>query len=268
MTEAETRDASDDQEPAEWWRAGRRPRWKDCLAAIEQLTPLARVPTARIGRSALFYPLVGLLLGAVWVGTDYAAGTALGVSRLRTAIAIAAWLVISGGRRLRGFAQASAALSAGRDRVRAITLMGGRSVGFVGALGTLLMLTLQAWSLAKLVHLRALALLFAPLLSCWSMVVLVHGSRAARTDGRQVKYASEVGFHEFALTSVFTFGLVFSLAEATGIFIGACVGAAIVLVRVGYHRWLSGVTDAVVAAGAEATFTLVLVLAAVLEGGL
>lgn len=106
------------------------------------------------------------------------------------------------------------------------------------------------------------ALLFAPLLASWSMVVLAVGARDAAEPGR--KFNSAITFREFAATSVFTGAVVFTVAEGVGIFLCVCVGALALALRLVAHRWANGVTWRVLLASAQAIETVVVLLFALL----
>ena len=261
-----------EHETPEWWRGGRRPSCDDLMTAATLLTVLPRrhVEAPRIDGSALFYPLIGLVLGGVWIGFDRIV-TPL-PAWMRAAMVLAAWVAVTGGRQLAGFARTSGAVVVARSRQQALVAMASTRIDSGGALAAevvsaLALLGLQWRSLTVLNHSRLPALLFAPLLASWSRVVLAHGSRAARSDGRQIKYASDVTFREFAVASVCTFGVLFSLAQAAGIVVGVCAAVIVVGLRLSFHWWLGGITDAAVGAGAEIVLTLVLALFAAFEAG-
>lgn len=249
-----------DDEREEWWLGGQRLSWRDLLTAIAWLTalPVGHVARAREGPSALFYPVVGLALGACWALCDRAAGAVM-PALPRALLVLVVWLVATGGRYATGVARTCAALVSSNRR-RALESMAGQTLTLSGCIGMLLMLAVQLRSLVVLDRLRLPALLYAPMLAAWSVVVLVHGSRAARMDGRRVKYAPDVSFREFAVASVITFGVLFSVSQAVGILVGVVVGAAIVGIRVGLHGWLDGLTEAAVRASADITFTVTLAL--------
>ncbi|MBI1816474.1 MAG: adenosylcobinamide-GDP ribazoletransferase [Deltaproteobacteria bacterium] len=249
---------SDDEREEEWWLGGERPSWRDLLAAIAWLTalPVGVMAPVRQGTAALFYPIVGLAIGACWALCDRAAVEFVPAFP-RALLVLGVWLVATGGRYAAGVARTCAAVVGG-NRQRGLESMAGPALTLPGCIGMLGMLAAQLWSLVALDRLRLPALLYAPMLAAWSVVVLVHGSRAARTDGRRVKYAPAVSFREFAVASVITFGVLFSLSQAVGILVGVVVGAAIVGIRVGLHGWLDGLTEASVRASADITLTLTL----------
>ena len=259
----ETPDHTD--EPLEWWRRDQPISWRDLFDALAQLTALGLTGKYenRIGRSALFYPLVGLAIGALWWSADSFLFGSL-QANARAAVAVMVIALLGRGRGWLGIYRSpepadSAEPAPPRTR--------GRLGNFLGTIAVLLVCALQWWALVSLRKARTPALVFAPMLSAWGAVVLAHGSRAARRDGRRVKYAQEVGFREFAAASVFSFGILFTLGQVSGILIGVAVAVLLVAIRTSLHATIKGVTDATVWAASEIVLTVVLTLFALLEHG-
>jgi adenosylcobinamide-GDP ribazoletransferase len=253
-------------EPTEWWRRDQAVSWRDLIAAVGQLTPLRLGSDELIGRSAIFYPLVGLLVGACWWAVDSVVLRAL-ESGWRAAGAIAVLALLNRGRGVLGVARAVAALATGRHRDLQVARLTDGWGGAIGVIAILAECVLQWWGLQELRKARTPAMLFGPMLAAWSVVVLAYGSRALRADGRRLKYAREVGFREFAWASVFSFGVLFGFGQATGVGVGVLVAALVVTWRTGLHAVFDGVHDSLVWAASEATLTAVLITFALLERG-
>lgn len=99
------------------------------LVALQFLTRLpvrlrAAPSEEELGRSLLFYPLVGLLIGML-LTTLAMAISAAGISDLLgAALVLAAWVVLTGGLHLDGLADSADAWSGGRgDRERTLAIM-------------------------------------------------------------------------------------------------------------------------------------------------
>jgi hypothetical protein len=112
--------------------------------------------------------------------------------------------------------------------------------------------------LGALDRFRVVGLAFAPVLGCCAMVVLAVGSRAARADGRRLKFAPGVGFREFGVASTATFALVFLSTEFLGLLLVLATAAFTIGARVSLHRWLGGVNDTAMLATGEAVQLLVI----------
>ena len=218
------------------------PRPGDLLAALGTLTllPLPRPSpgSEAFGRAAVFFPLVGLLIGGLLAGIDCAIMNHL--SAWRTAIAVVgAWEAVTGAVLLRAWAPARpAGLAAMAATVAAkVACTAGASA-------------------------RPAALLFAPLLARWALVVLATGVRDAAAPGR--KFNPAITFREFALASVFSFAAVFAVAEAFGILIVVGVAALTLGLRLLVHRWVGGVSWRFLLACVEGIEVFVLGLCALL----
>jgi len=216
-------------------------------AAIRYLTPLG--VAGRVDASAVYYPLIGLLIGAVWLAIDRMASAVAGRTLASVAIVLAG-VVLTGGRPLLALSRA----------------LLGRRVGAPAAvyLGAGLLAAVQIGVIDALGRYRPVGLLFAPLLGCCSLVVLAVGAREARADGRRVKFAPLVTFREFGAASTATFALIFLTTEFLGLLL-ILYGAALSLAaRVALHRWRGGVDDTTLRASGAAIELLVLGLLAVL----
>lgn len=140
------------------------------LIALQFLTRLpvrlSGAPDERdIGRSLLYYPLVGLLLGGLL--TALAWMPLGGGEGLRAAILLAAWVAASGGLHLDGLADSADAWVGGLgDRERTLAIMKDPNCGPAGVVALVLVLLLKFAALqALLVHGAWVALVLAPLLA-------------------------------------------------------------------------------------------------------
>jgi len=201
-----------------------RPQARDLLAALACLTsvPWERPAPRSVAyaRATLFFPLVGLGVGGV-----LAACNAMLVGRLPpwllASVLVGVWEALGGATVRETWATA-----------------GHRWPAAVGLAGALLV---KLVSIAAVSSARPVALLFAPMLARWVIVVLATGARDAAAPGR--KFNAAISFREFALTSVFTFAVVFTIADAFGILVIVGVAALTLGMRLLAHRWLGGVSE-------------------------
>lgn len=127
--------------------------------------------------------------------------------------------------------------------------------------------------LAKMVALafvsagRVPALLFAPMLGDWAVVVCAFGARDATAAGTGRKFARGITFREFAAGSVFTFAVVMAINEALGVALLLCAAAITVALRLFWHRFRGGVTEARLHLVGEAVEVGALAVFAVLARG-
>jgi adenosylcobinamide-GDP ribazoletransferase len=141
------------------------------------------VPPAALRRSLAWFPVVGLLIGAVlatlqqhlWSGVP---------AHLSCLLLVAAGLLITGALHLDGLADVADALCARKDREGRLAVMKDPRVGAAGAAAVVLAILLR-WEL--LVSLggpvQLLALLVSPLVGRAAMVVALRVLPPARPDG-------------------------------------------------------------------------------------
>jgi adenosylcobinamide-GDP ribazoletransferase len=110
------------------------------LAAVSFLTiipaPGSNVPP---GRSAIFFPLIGAILGAAGAGLFIAANFVLPVS-LAALFTVAFWTLVSGVLHEDGLADVADAMRAGRTREKMIAILKDSRIGTYGAVAILLSL--------------------------------------------------------------------------------------------------------------------------------
>ena len=232
----------DEREPAPPLEAERLPlpRLQDLLAAAGTLTalPLPRPNpgSEAFGRAAVFFPVIGLLIGAVLVGAHWVVSRHL-PPWWTAALVVGVWGAMTGAGLVRAWA-AHAEIG--------VVVIG-------GLVATKLVCTAAAAA-------RPAALLFAPLLARWALVVLATGVRDAAAPGR--KFNPAITFREFALASVFAFAAIFAIAEAFGILLVVGAAALTLGLRVAVHRWAGGVSWRFLLACVEAIEAFVLAVCA------
>lgn len=217
------------------------PGVRDVLAACATLTilpfPRPHPGSEAFGRAALFFPLVGLLVGALLVVVRW---TAAGLPSWWAAlVVVGVWEGLTGA-----------------PLLRAHGLTG------IGALGALAVVVATKTACTAATAARPAALLFAPLLARWALVVLATGVRDAAAPGR--KFNPAITFREFALASVFSFAAVFAVAEALGILLVVGVAALTLALRLSVHRWVGGVSWRFLLACVEGIELFVLTICALL----
>jgi adenosylcobinamide-GDP ribazoletransferase len=221
--------------------------------------------TVPVGASALFFPLVGLGLGAVLVALD--AALAAAPAPVRNVLLVAALAVLTGGLHLDGLADAADSLLA-RDRARALAIMRDAATGAFGAVALVLVLLLKIRSLDALAPpVRAHALLFAPMLARWAIVALAFGSRPARLEGLGFAMVRSITFRELAGASVLALGVTLAWTEALGLLVILALGLLVIGCRLLVHRALGGVTGDVLGAAGELGEAVALAIFALAAGG-
>jgi cobalamin synthase len=223
-------------------------------AAVALLTGRrATAPRHVLAGALVFFPGVALGCGAV------AAGVAAAAERLGTGPALAGALGVlaleaaAGGRPRRGVAALPAALR-GRE---------GPGAGGVAAATALLGVKLVA-AASLPGSARTAALLLAPMLGAWAVVVECYGGGAGRARGPAAALVGRARFREFAGASLVAFGVTLAVAEAVGLVLLVLAALATVGLRVAAHTRLGGLTGRLLGATRELVETEVIVVLALL----
>ena len=172
------------------------------------LSLLTRIPVPGVGavsademaRAAVFYPAVGLFVGAI------VAGVALAVARLPSMLSAVVLctvsVLITGAFHEDGVADSLDGLGAGGDRDRALAIMRDSRIGTFGAVGlNLLLLARFALYQSIVPHRLPLALIAAGCYSRFGVVPLLALFRYARTDGI-VSFHARVGWRQLTTAAI------------------------------------------------------------------
>jgi adenosylcobinamide-GDP ribazoletransferase len=168
------------------------------LAALRFLTILPLPGTDRLsdadwGRATAWYPAVGLLLGALLAGLAWGLGR-LWPDGLSAALLLAAWVLLTGGLHLDGWADCCDALLAAVPPARRLEILRDVHAGAFALAGTVLLLLVKYAALASLAGpIRWPGLLLVPVLGRWAMtgaVVLYPYARPGPGLGRKARTGS------------------------------------------------------------------------------
>lgn len=182
--------------------------WRDVVGAFAFLTifPLYLEPQRKPGYSVLYYPLVGLVIGLLLAGIAL-----LDIfSPLGTAfLVVLAWVVITGGLHLDGWADSCDALFATVTPERRLEIMRDPRVGAWAAIGVGLIL-LGKWSFIPSVE--PIQLLLPPIVGRWVMVIAIVAWPYARLSGLGRYFGEDATWTGVVLGGVFTIGVSVVLA--------------------------------------------------------
>jgi adenosylcobinamide-GDP ribazoletransferase len=236
---------------------------RQCATAVRFLTvvPLPGKPVP-LGQSALFFPLVGLGLGASLLAADAVLAPVV-PGLVRSLLVVALLASVTGGVHLRGLVEAIEDVRVSRQEdSRASTRA--TSAGAFGMVVLVLVLLLKVWSLDVLpVETHTAALLIAPMLARWAIVVLAFGSLPARTEGLGFAMVKSLTFREFGVATVLALWVTLAGTAARGLAAALLVACVTIGCRILVHRRLGGVTGGAMGAVAEVSEALVLAVFAV-----
>ncbi|MEL6344390.1 MAG: adenosylcobinamide-GDP ribazoletransferase [Myxococcota bacterium] len=213
-----------------------------------------------LGRSMMYYPFVGAILGiGLWV---LSVGAGMVLSPVLTAVCTLFILgALTGGLHLDGVADCFDALGVFGDRERRLAVMKDPRVGALGAAGLFGVMLLKVFALAEIDP-----IMLVPALACarWLSVIAVVGFPYARNRGTGRALADQTRWSEVAVGALFTIPMILLAGPLAGWgVVGAGVAAGCVAWRM--NRALGGLTGDVYGAiieAAEVGFFLSVAIAA------
>jgi len=157
-----------------------------------------------IGRSLLFFPIVGCLTGLIYAAVALATSGWM-PPHIRGTVIVFAWIFVTGGLFCDGFMDTADGVFSGRSRERMLEIMKDSRVGSNGVIAFVL-LALAKWSLiVDMPEVLLLPALFImPILSRLAVVVIIRMFPSARMEGLGFIFASNAGSWSIPGAMVFT----------------------------------------------------------------
>jgi adenosylcobinamide-GDP ribazoletransferase len=161
--------------------------WNEWWTAVGFLTvlPAPQIDFApdRLGRSARWFPIVGLILGVLLFGADILLRSIF-PDAVRAVLVVGIWAALTGGLHLDGLADCCDGFFAPVAPVRRLEIMSDPRLGTFGALGLFLHLALKIGALASLP-----ALLVVPVWARWFLLIAAR-QPAVRPGGLGAAFAA------------------------------------------------------------------------------
>jgi adenosylcobinamide-GDP ribazoletransferase len=214
-----------------------------------------------VAASFAWFPIVGFLIGLALAGEDWLLAHVF-AQVIRSVLIIISLTVVTGAVHLDGLADTADALGAGRDRERVLDILRDSRVGAFGASGIFFDLTLKILALSTLAgHRRYAALIVAPMLARWAMLLVARGLPYLRSSGSgSTLLSGRISGARTAVVAIFTIAVILTLGAMRPIAFATAVAIAIVFaMRSFYWRWLGGVTGDLIGACGELVEIAVLV---------
>lgn len=216
-----------------------------------------------VGRSAIFFPIIGLALGSILVLINGLLEPFAG-SGLLSVILVTVLVVATRGLHLDGLADTFDGLGAGGDRERVLRIMDDSHTGVFGVAAIVLVLFIQTQALQSMGDGRWRALLMAPLLSRWAMVLLAYRSKAAR-EGLGSMFIANLKARHFWSTTFITLLVAAAIQPISGIALMGWVAFLTSTCKLYFHRRLGGVTGDTFGAVGELSESSVMVAIALVS---
>lgn len=167
------------------------------IAALYFLTrlplPERKFSLEEVGRGAWAFPLVGILMGLLLLGSNWLLGF-LFPPVLKAALILALWVAITGALHLDGFADCCDALLAVKPPEVRLEILRDAHVGAFAVVGITVLLLVKFASLATCLDNGSwFALLLAPSLGRWAIVYAIVRYPTARAEGmgRMIKESTD-----------------------------------------------------------------------------
>jgi len=188
---------------------------KSFIFALQHLTRIHLADVAfdqrQLGRSGMYFPLVGLILGLLLVLMDWIAGLLFPPIAAAAALVLGL-VVLTGGIHLDGFMDTVDGVFSGRPRERKLEIMRDSRVGAFGALGVFCLLLFKFGLLAGLTEKTFQPLILMTVLGRWSMTYAIARFPYARSEGMGRLHSLHTGKLELAVASL----TALLIATATG----------------------------------------------------
>jgi adenosylcobinamide-GDP ribazoletransferase len=218
------------------------------LIALQFLTrlpvPLAGPPEdAEMGRSLLWFPFVGLLLGLLLFASALLLKSAGVTSLAGAAVLLTAWVLCTGGLHLDGLADCADAWVGGAgDRERTLAIMKDPHCGSMGVIALILLLLVKLSMLDALLGRQSPAsVLLAPVLGRGAALALFATTPYVRPAGLGAAMASHLPRRAAWIVLAATFGAA-ALAPGHGLAMSAAAFLALFLWRRELRRRIGGTT--------------------------
>lgn len=213
-----------------------------------------------VGPSAIFFPVIGFLLGLILVLAnallDPFASPGLSSVALVTILAL-----LTRGLHLDGLGDTFDGLGAGGDRERILRVMDDSHTGAFGLIVIVLLLFFKIHAIESIDNERWRALLAAPILGRWAMVLLGYRSQAAR-PGLGSTLIDHLQTKHVVFATLITMLLATAILHGAGIAMMIWIAIFALASKKYFHRRLGGVTGDTFGAVGELSETSVLVILA------
>ena len=182
----------------------------------------------QIGRSTIYFPLVGLGIGGVLAGLNWVFNLAL-PAPVTNALLITALVLLTGAIHLDGLSDTCDGMAGHKTVAERWQVMHDSRAGAFGVVGIILVLLVQYAALNGVPADKMTAvLLFMPTVSRWAMVYAIYAFPYARKEGLGTAYKSVTRWPLFLLATAITLavaGALYPLLNVTGfiVFGGALI---------------------------------------------
>jgi adenosylcobinamide-GDP ribazoletransferase len=227
---------------------------KSFLAALQFLTLFpwprrAERSADEVAAGAAFFPMIGFILGAGVVFVDWLLRPYFPLVLLAVVL-VALLALLSRGFHLDGLADTFDGLGAGGPRERVLTVMDDPRAGVFGVVAVVFVILIKVAAVAALGADRWRALLVAPMIARWAMVLFAYRSTAAR-QGLAALLLARMGSADVFFATVFALVIAAVFSGARGVAVLALAALVTLAAKRYFHKRLGGLTGDLFGAIAE-----------------
>lgn len=184
-----------------------------------------QVSAKEVGRSLIYFPIVGLAIGFVLAGLDRLLMFSLLPSSVANGILVVALVLLTGAAHLDGFIDTCDGFVGGMTPQQRWEVMRDSRVGAFGVVGAFCLLLLKYVSLAGLPDsTRRGALLLMPVLALWAAVLCISIFPYAKSQGLGKAFKEQATWPRVAIATVFAIVASAGFLRLGGLVLMICVG--------------------------------------------
>jgi adenosylcobinamide-GDP ribazoletransferase len=220
--------------------------------------------TEDLGQSLSYFPLVGLVLGAILLGLNYVLSLIL-PSAVVNALLIIALVIMTGAHHLDGLVDSFDGTASGKSRERRLEIMADSHVGTFGIIAAVLLLLLKYASLSSVPFNATMpALLLMPTLSRWAMVNTIFIFPYAKSSGMGLAFKKGATWQRLVIATITALVASALLLNWQGVVLMAALWLITFSIGTYFRSRLGGLTGDVYGAINELSEVLVLILIIIL----
>ena len=239
------------------------------LAALRFLTtiPLPWGREARpeeLGRSAGFFPVIGIIIGLILVGLNWLLGLFL-PSPVVNVLLVVSLVVISGALHLDGFVDTCDGIAGHKTPEERWQVMNDSRVGAFGIIGACCLLLVKYVSLNSMPeNLMMATLILMPTVSRWTMVYAIFAYPYAKPSGLGKVFKQGTSWRWFVMATLIALAVAIGLAQLMGLAIMLGIWIMVMAMAAYLKRKFSGLTGDTYGAVNEVAEVCVLILVCLL----
>ena len=239
------------------------------LAALQFLT-IIRIPWRRevqpeeLGRSAGYFPVVGLIIGLILAGLNWLYGLIL-PSSVANALLIVSLVILSGALHLDGFVDTCDGIAGHKPVEARWKVMHDSRAGGFGIVGVVLLLLVKYVSLNSIPEpLLMMTLVLMPVLSRWAMTYAIFIYPYARPSGLGKVFKQGTSWPRFTMATLIAVAVTVILGQLVGLAIMFLIWVITVVMAAYFKSKFSGLTGDTYGAINEVAEVSVLILISLL----